>query len=63
MKGTFRSLRIPNYRLWATGALVSNVGSWMQRTAQDWIILTQLAPHTQPPSGSPWAFNSVRIFF
>ena len=24
------------------GALVSNVGTWMQRTAQDWIVLTQL---------------------
>ncbi|MGC5209639.1 MFS transporter, partial [Escherichia coli] len=31
-----------NYRLWASGALVSNVGTWMQRTAQDWIVLTQL---------------------
>ncbi len=24
------------------GAVVSNVGTWMQRTAQDWIVLTQL---------------------
>ena len=39
---TFRSLRIHNYRLWAAGALVSNVGTWMQRTAQDWLVLTQL---------------------
>ncbi len=41
-KGTFRSLRGFNYRAWAVGALVSNVGTWMQRTAQDWIVLTQL---------------------
>jgi MFS family permease len=40
--GTFRSLRVYNYRTWAVGALVSNVGTWMQRTAQDWIVLTQL---------------------
>jgi MFS family permease len=40
--GTFRSLRTFNYRLWAAGALVSNVGTWMQRTAQDWLVLTQL---------------------
>lgn len=40
--GTFRSLRGHNYRLWAGGAIVSNVGTWMQRTAQDWIVLTQL---------------------
>lgn len=41
-KGTFRSLSGFNYRLWAGGAIVSNVGTWMQRTAQDWIVLTQL---------------------
>jgi len=40
LKGTFRSLEGYNYRVWAAGALVSNVGSWMQRTAQDWIVLT-----------------------
>src|SRR6202046_1002641 len=38
----FRSLSGFNYRLWAAGALVSNVGTWMQRTAQDWLVLTQL---------------------
>ena len=42
MKGTFRSLKSFNYRVWAGGAIVSNVGTWMQRTAQDWIVLTQL---------------------
>ncbi len=42
MSGTFRSLETYNYRVWAAGALVSNVGSWMQRTAQDWIVLTEL---------------------
>lgn len=40
--GTFRSLRGFNYRLWAAGALVSNVGTWMQRIAQDWLVLTEL---------------------
>lgn len=42
VKGTFRSLDGFNYRVWAAGALVSNVGTWMQRTAQDWLVLTQL---------------------
>jgi hypothetical protein len=37
-----RSLRNHNYRLWAAGAFVSNVGTWTQRTAQDWLVLTQL---------------------
>jgi MFS family permease len=38
----FRSLRNYNYRVWAAGALVSNVGTWMQRTAQDWLVLAEL---------------------
>ena len=42
LRGTFRSLGGFNYRLWAAGALVSNIGTWMQRTAQDWIVLTEL---------------------
>lgn len=45
MRSTFRSLVNFNYRLWAAGALVSNIGTWMQRTAQDWIVLTQLTQH------------------
>ena len=40
--GTFRSLANYNYRLWAGGAIVSNVGTWMQRVAQDWLVLTEL---------------------
>ena len=39
---TFRSLRSYNYRVWAGGALVSNIGTWMQRIAQDWLVLTVL---------------------
>jgi MFS family permease len=42
VKGTFRSLNSFNYRVWAGGAIVSNVGTWMQRIAQDWLVLTQL---------------------
>lgn len=41
----FRALRIFNFRVWTAGALVSNVGTWMQRVAQDWIVLTQLTHH------------------
>ncbi len=43
--GTFRSLRIYNYRVWASGAIVSNIGTWMQRTAQDWLVLAELTHH------------------
>ncbi len=41
-KGVFRSLASFNYRVWAAGAFISNVGTWMQRTAQDWLVLTEL---------------------
>src|SRR6201985_1195533 len=42
---TFRSLRGFNYRVWIAGAFISNVGTWVQRTAQDWLVLTQLTHH------------------
>lgn len=42
MNRTFSSLGIYNYRLWFAGALVSNIGTWMQRIAQDWVVLTDL---------------------
>jgi MFS family permease len=40
--GIFRSLRGFNFRVWSAGALISNIGTWMQRTAQDWLVLTGL---------------------
>jgi MFS family permease len=37
--GSFRSLRVRNYRLFAGGQLISLTGTWMQMTAQDWLVL------------------------
>jgi MFS family permease len=51
LKGTFRSLANANYRIWAAGAVISNVGTWMQRTAQDWIVLTELTHHNATAMG------------
>jgi MFS family permease len=51
MRRVFRSLRNFNYRVWAAGALVSNVGTWMQRAAQDWLVLTQLTNHSASAVG------------
>ncbi|WP_215780042.1 MFS transporter [Paludibacterium sp. B53371] len=48
---TFASLGEFNYRLWALGALVSNIGTWMQRTAQDWLVLTELTHHSATAVG------------
>ncbi|MFM9698647.1 MFS transporter [Streptomyces europaeiscabiei] len=36
----FRSLRVRNYRLFFVGQVVSNIGTWMQRIAQDWLVLS-----------------------
>lgn len=36
----FSSLRIRNYRLFFLGQVVSNIGTWMQRIAQDWLVLS-----------------------
>ena len=38
--GMFTSLKIRNYRLFATGAVVSNTGTWMSRITQDWLVLS-----------------------
>lgn len=39
MSPTFRSLHNRNYRLYAAGGVVSNTGTWMQRVAQDWLVV------------------------
>jgi MFS family permease len=39
LSNTFGSLRVRNYRLFATGQLVKLIGVWMQFTAQDWLVL------------------------
>ena len=38
LSGTFRSLRERNYRLWASGAIVSNIGTWMQDVGAGWLM-------------------------
>ncbi len=34
----FASLRVRNYRLFFSGQIISNIGTWMQRIAQDWLV-------------------------
>lgn len=48
---TFRSFVERNYRLFFAGALVSNVGTWMGRTAQAWLVLVELTDHSAPALG------------
>jgi MFS family permease len=35
----FAALVEPNYRTYLAGSFVSNIGTWMQRVAQDWLVL------------------------
>jgi MFS family permease len=48
---TFSSLGIRNYRLFWTGGLISNVGTWMARVAQDWLVLTMLTNNSSTALG------------
>ncbi|TDT32453.1 MFS transporter [Naumannella halotolerans] len=36
---TFSALQNPNYRIYLAGSFGSNIGTWMQRVAQDWLVL------------------------
>ena len=39
VRGTFRSLRVRNFRLFIGGQVLSTVGTWMQLVAQAWLVL------------------------
>ena len=51
MSPTFSALSIRNYRIYATGAFISNIGTWMGRVAQDWLVLTELTNHSSSALG------------
>ncbi|UYO98700.1 MFS transporter [Microbacterium sp. M28] len=53
----FRSFSTFNYRVWFIGALVSNVGGWMQATAQDWVVLTELTDNDATAMGVTMALQ------
>ncbi|MEX0161183.1 MULTISPECIES: MFS transporter [unclassified Microbacterium] len=53
----FRSFSNINYRIWFAGALVSNIGGWMQATAQDWVVLTELTDNDAAAMGFTMALQ------
>ncbi len=57
MMSTFKSLHILNYRIWFIGALISNIGTWMQRTAQDWLVFDHLTEHDAGAMGITMALQ------
>ena len=57
MSAMFRSFANINSRIWFAGALVSNVGGWMQATAQDWVVLTELTDNDATAMGITMALH------
>jgi MFS family permease len=53
----FQSLSTRPYRLWFFGALVSNIGAWMQSTTQDWVVLTKLTDNDAAAVGVTMALQ------
>ena len=53
----FRSFSIFNYRVWFIGALVSNIGAWMQATALSWVVLTYLTDNDATAMGVTMALQ------
>lgn len=41
-EGAMRSFKHRNFRLFFTANMVSNIGTWAQRVAQDWLVVTDL---------------------
>ncbi|HEX4057799.1 MAG TPA: MFS transporter [Galbitalea sp.] len=39
-KQSFTALQVPNYRLFTVSNILAMSGTWMQRIAQDWLVLT-----------------------
>lgn len=59
MSTMFASLREYNYRLWFGGALVANVGTWMQRIGQDWLVLAYLSDESGSAVGLVTALQFI----
>lgn len=57
MSKTFASLSVPNYRKYFIGISISNVGQWMARTAQSWLVLVVLTGGDATALGWMTAFN------
>ncbi|UNK72494.1 MFS transporter [Microbacterium sp. H1-D42] len=53
----FRSFRNFNYRTWFAGGVISNIGGWMQATAQDWVVLTELTDNDATAMGVTMALQ------
>ena len=62
LKNTFRAMHVRNYRLFATGQMVSLLGNWMQVTAQDWLVL-KLSHNSPSALGYVTALQFLPVLF
>ena len=58
---TLRSLAVPNYRRYFAGSAVSVIGTWMQRVAQDWLVLD--LSHSAVALGIASALQFIPVLF
>jgi len=56
---TFAALSVPNYRLYYGGQAISLIGTWMQMTAQSWLVLT--LTHSGAALGGVIALQTVPV--
>ena len=61
MRTMFASLSIQNYRIYFSGTLLTNMGQWMARTAQSWLVLVILTHGNAAVLGWVMAVNFAPI--
>ncbi|MDO5678460.1 MAG: MFS transporter [Propionibacteriaceae bacterium] len=57
----FASFAVRNYRFFFLGALISNLGTWIQRIGQDWLVLTELTDNSSTALGIVTALQFLAI--
>jgi MFS family permease len=58
-KVTFAALAVPNYRRYVSGQAISLIGTWMQMTAQSWLVLT--LTHSSTALGLVVALQTIPV--
>src|SRR5689334_16912112 len=61
LEKTFSSLSSRNFRLFWTGQLVSQIGTWMQNVGQAWLVLQ--ITHSSVALGTVTALQTLPILF
>jgi MFS family permease len=56
---TFAALAVPNYRRYFAGQSISMIGTWMQMTAQAWLVLS--LTHSSTALGAIIALQTLPV--